>query len=202
MKFFFTKVSKLNHRHRGFTLLETLIAISIFTTSVLAMMSVLSKGIAQTNYAKTKMVASYLAQEGVEYMKNMRDTYVLYDATSSQNGWNGLANSFIKKINDAGCQGANGCYFNDSTLNWTNNTQPMKDLTITSCSGTCLALSYNATTGKYSYTGTPTSYVRKISVISPFGSSDAAKVTSTVTWTQGSGNYSITFSDVFYNWIE
>jgi hypothetical protein len=38
------------------------------------MMSVLSSGLSDTNNAKKKMVATFLAQEGIEYMRNIRDT--------------------------------------------------------------------------------------------------------------------------------
>src|SRR3989338_1736354 len=97
MKSFLKKNNKLN---RAFTLVETLIAISIFSISVLALMSVLGQGISNTNYAKQKILASYLAQEGVEYIRNMRDTYVLYSATSTL-GWS----AFNTKLNDASCGG-------------------------------------------------------------------------------------------------
>jgi len=62
----------------GFTLVETLIAISIFSVSIVAMMSILGRGISDVNYAKKKLTASYLAQEGIEYVRNMRDNAVLY----------------------------------------------------------------------------------------------------------------------------
>ena len=72
-------------RSRGFTLVETLVAISIFSMSIIALMSILGGGISNTNYAKMKISASYLAQEGIEYVKNMRDTSALYGGAS---GWN------------------------------------------------------------------------------------------------------------------
>ncbi len=81
----------LQHRYQkssGFTLVETLIGLSIFTTSILALMAVLGSGIADTSYAKQKIVAGYLAQEGIEYARNLRDTTVLYDTSGAQHGWN------------------------------------------------------------------------------------------------------------------
>ncbi len=42
------------------------------------MMSFLSQNISNTGYAKKKIIAGYLAQEGVEYVRNMRDNAVLY----------------------------------------------------------------------------------------------------------------------------
>jgi len=80
MKLFFKKVNK----SRGFTLVETLVAIAIFTASILAVMAVLANSISDTNYAKKKITAAYLAQEGIEYVRNMRDTFVL---TNNQTGW-------------------------------------------------------------------------------------------------------------------
>lgn len=61
----------------GFTLVETLVAISIFTMSVLGLMSVLASGLSDTSYAKQKMTATYLAQEGIEYARNLRDNAVI-----------------------------------------------------------------------------------------------------------------------------
>jgi len=80
MKLFFKKVNK----SRGFTLVETLVAIAIFTASILAVMAVLANSISDTNYAKKKITAAYLAQEGIEYVRKMRDTFVL---TNNQTGW-------------------------------------------------------------------------------------------------------------------
>lgn len=83
------KIKKFRRINKGFTLVETLVAISIFTVSLLGIMSVLASGISNTSYAKQKMVASYLAQEGIEYVRNMRDTAVLYPPSgqTTQDMW-------------------------------------------------------------------------------------------------------------------
>ena len=86
MKLFFKKVNK----NGGFTLVETLVAIAIFTASILAVMAVLANSISDTNYAKKKMTAAYLAQEGIEYVRNKRDTNMLF----SVNGWEEFKSSF------------------------------------------------------------------------------------------------------------
>ena len=84
-KIFMQKIRlKIN---KGFTLIETLVALSIFSVSIILFMSVLGSGITDTNYAKQKIVAGYLAQEGIEYMRNMRDNAVLYDSMGPQHGW-------------------------------------------------------------------------------------------------------------------
>ncbi|TSC77703.1 MAG: hypothetical protein G01um101424_326 [Parcubacteria group bacterium Gr01-1014_24] len=184
-------------KNKGFTLVETLVAISIFTMSILALLVVLTQGIANTNYAKTKIIASYLAQEGIEYIRNMRDTFVLYDATDSQTGWN----SFNSKLINSSCQIGNGCYFDDQNLNYANPVQPMAGITVSPCGASCPPLLYDEITGKYGYTtGVNSGFTRKvkITVISP----NEIKVFSTLYWTQSSGSYNIVFSESLFNWIE
>ncbi|MEK9182535.1 MAG: prepilin-type N-terminal cleavage/methylation domain-containing protein [Patescibacteria group bacterium] len=202
MKIFLKKV---NSQNRGFTLLETLVAISIFVASVLALLSILSQGISGASYAKRKMIASYLAEEGVEYIKNLRDTYVLYSA-SGPVGWN----TFNTKVaggtfpSSSICATANGCYFDESNVSFSDSSMPMTDLLLPSCtSATCsnAPLLYDSTTGKYGYNGGVYSgYSRKINIVQI--SVNETKVFSTVYWNQGSGTYSIVFSDNLFNWVE
>ena len=52
MKFFKFISPWRDKKIRAFTLVETLVAISIFSISVVAVMSVLASGISYTNYAK------------------------------------------------------------------------------------------------------------------------------------------------------
>lgn len=71
------RLLKQKNKGGGFTLVETLVGLLIFSMSVVAMMSVLGSGLQDTTYAKQKIVAGYLAQEGIEYARNVRDTYAL-----------------------------------------------------------------------------------------------------------------------------
>ncbi|HEV7424439.1 MAG TPA: prepilin-type N-terminal cleavage/methylation domain-containing protein [Candidatus Paceibacterota bacterium] len=189
MKFF-----KQNN-NSGFTLVETLVAISIFSTSIIAMLSVLTSGIANTNYAKEKMVAAYLAQEGIEYMRNMRDTFVLYDAGGAQTGWN----NFNSKVVGASCNGVNGCYFNADNIFTTPPTTDPNALTL--CSGSCPPLNYDGNTGKYNYTtGSASGFVRRIIITSI--SANQTRILTTVAWIQGSGPRSVSFYEDLFNWVE
>lgn len=187
-----------NASRGGFTLVETLVAISIFTVSILGLMSVLSSGISNISYVKQKIVATYLAQEGIEYIRNMRDTYVIFPSGA---GWN----AFNTKLAGASCA-INGCYFNDQLLDYTKHTQQMVTVqTVFDCGDpNCSAhpLSYDSTTGKYGYaSGTNSGFIRKINVIYDPTKPNQTTISSTVSWTQGSGNYHITFSEILYNWI-
>jgi Tfp pilus assembly protein PilV len=192
------KIKKFRQINTGFTLIETLIAISIFTMSILGLFMVLSQGIADTNYAKRKIIAAYLTQEGIEYIRNMRDTFVLYSATS-QTGWD----AFNIYLTTNSCGTTNGCYFNADNLFSLAPPMPMTKITLAACSSsTCPngALLYDSTTGKYGFAGMASGYTRKITMTTV--SANETKIFSTVYWTQGSGNYSIIFSENLFNWIE
>src|SRR3989338_5727397 len=197
MKRFFKQKNKKN---KAFTLVETLVAISIFTVSLLGLIAILAQGIADTNYAKRKIIASYLAQEGIEYIRNFRDTYVLYyDPASTNNGWIEFNNRLIADSCD------DSCYFDDSIVSFTDPTMPMADLIFTPCTGNagaCMELRYDNATGKYNYdlTKTPSGYTREINMF--VIDSNETEIVSTVSWTQGSGSHSVVFSESLFNWVE
>lgn len=189
-------LKKINKLNQGFTLVETLVALSIFSMSILAIMSLLADGISDTGYAKQKMAATYLAQEGIEYIRNMRDTFMLYSDTP-QAGWT----NFNIKLTNASCQPNFGCYFNPDNLFSLAPPMQMTKMTLTACGSSCPTLLYDATTGKYGYaSGINSGLVRKIEFNQI--SANETKIFLTVFWTQGSLSYRITFSETLFNWIE
>jgi prepilin-type N-terminal cleavage/methylation domain-containing protein len=64
-------------KRQGFTLIEMLIGISIFLTAFLAFSSVSYKSLENIQVTKRKIVAEYLAEEGIEYVKNFQKSYIL-----------------------------------------------------------------------------------------------------------------------------
>ncbi len=194
-----------NNKMLGFTLVETLVAISIFSVAILSVMSVLSQGLSNTTYAKQKTIATYLAQEGIEYIRNMRDTYVLYTPADASAGWA----AFKAKLETPapGCL-SNDCYYNDAAVDYTRTLQPITSVTLTSCGGTCPELLYDSSTGKYGYTATATTtssgFIRTIRE-ETFPGDHERKIYSTVCWKQGAAACSansVTFSENLFDWIE
>ena len=59
---------------KGFTILEVILAITILTLAVGGSFVLVSRAIASVSVAQSKLIASYLAQEGIEIVKNIRDT--------------------------------------------------------------------------------------------------------------------------------
>lgn len=193
MKFF-----KNTKKNKGFTLVEMLVAVSIFSMAVVSLMVIIGGGISDIEYAKTRITASYLAQEGVEYMRNMADTYMLY--TPENAGWT----AFLEKISVCNSQsGGDGCYFNDSGV-YNGARMPVTQIEVSKCTLSCPELFYDESTGQYNYniSGIPTGIKRKINIEYPANPDREIKVISTVTWTQKSGEYSISFSEELFKWIE
>lgn len=60
-------------RSRAFTLVETLIAVSILTLSIAGPLLAASRSLVLAQVSRDKLTASYLAQEGIEYVRAMRD---------------------------------------------------------------------------------------------------------------------------------
>lgn len=58
---------------RGFTLIEAMIAVTILTLSVAGPLYTANSAIVASMTARDKLTASYLAQEGIEYVRAMRD---------------------------------------------------------------------------------------------------------------------------------
>lgn len=69
-------------KNRGFTMVETLVAVAILMISIAGPLTIANKGLTAAIYAKDQMVASFLAQDAMEYIKNIRDNNVI-----SGGGW-------------------------------------------------------------------------------------------------------------------
>lgn len=60
----------------GFTILETLVAVTILMLAIVGPLTVSQKSLVASTYAKDQIIAAYLAQDAMEFLKNARDTQV------------------------------------------------------------------------------------------------------------------------------
>ncbi len=76
---------------KGFTVLEVILAITILTTAVAGAFILIIQVISASATIQSKLIVSELAQEGIEIVKNIRDTNWLRQADNPEIPWyNGL----------------------------------------------------------------------------------------------------------------
>ena len=61
----------------GFTLIETLVAISLLAVAIVAPMSLTTQSLSSAYYARDQMTAFHLAQEAIESVRSVRDENIL-----------------------------------------------------------------------------------------------------------------------------
>ncbi len=59
---------------KGFSLIETLVATAIIVLAAVGPLRMAGTSLSQANYIKDQIVATFLAQEGLEIMRNIRDS--------------------------------------------------------------------------------------------------------------------------------
>lgn len=69
----------------GFTLIETLVAITFLTVAIVAPMSLVSQSLSTAYYARDQIAAFNLAQEGLESVRSIRDGNILSNALHNTN---------------------------------------------------------------------------------------------------------------------
>ena len=63
--------------NKGFTLIETTVAIFLITVGTVGAFSLIQRTVAFTSISSSQLAAAYLAQEGIETIRNIRDTNYL-----------------------------------------------------------------------------------------------------------------------------
>lgn len=179
----FLKNGNFKQGNKGFTLVESIVAIFILLISVVMPMAVVARALFAANYAQDQITAVYLAQEGIEVVRNTRDNNVLSGASLWDQGDLGDGSSIS-------CYSGSGCYV-DAVNN-----------RINACAGVCPSIQED-TAGVVSWYGnysdwTNTKYIRtiKLSKISVY----EIKINSTVTWATRSGDRTASVEDVLTNW--
>lgn len=169
---------------KSFTLLEVILAITVLTLAVGGSFVLISQTITSVSVVQSKLTASYLAQEGIEIIKNIRDTNWL-----KIQPW------------DQGLDGGD-CWEGDYQTG-----APPDYTLLTSCpfpyqydNLRFLGIDEN---GFYSYSYLPenkTIFKRKITISKELEEPDRLKVSVEVLWKERGKIYSITAQEYLYNW--
>lgn len=158
---------------KGFTLVEVVIALFIITIGVGGAFVLIQRTIAFSSHSSFQLRASYLSQEGVELVRNIRDGNFL----DIRNGLGGSWDDGLTSCS-SGCE----LDYNDSSLS--------------SYQGSLLKQDGNF----YTYdSGTDTTFQRRITISSI--SSSQIDVTVEVLWNERGRFGSVTTSTQLYNWL-
>ncbi len=72
---------------RGFTILETLVAIAILIIAITGPLAIVAQSLRSSYFSRDQITAYYLAQEAIEYVRNTRDTFGLDQTSHSGEDW-------------------------------------------------------------------------------------------------------------------
>ena len=64
-------------KNKGFTMLEMIIAIFVFLTGIIGVYLTIQSFYTTAIFSSNRLIASYLSQEGIELIKNIRDTNLI-----------------------------------------------------------------------------------------------------------------------------
>lgn len=159
---------------RGFTLIEVLVAIFIITVGAGGALALVQKTLSFTTNAALQLEASYLAQEGMEIVRNIRDTNFIkiYKGVEGSSWTDGL------KECETGCQA-------DYTQN-----------SLIAYEDTLLQF----INGIYSYTAsTDSTFKRKITIIMQGDNKMEAVIE--VLWEERGRSHTVKAAGELYNWL-
>jgi len=162
---------------RGFTILEVMFSIAVIVLALGAVLTLASFSASIIPITSQKLIATYLAQEGIETVRNIRDSNWLRDIN-----WRGAAEIGLVPNGDFEAD------YGSSGL-------------VQVYGGNFLRIDSN---GYYNYTsGNQTKFQRKISVSDNADADPATediKIVSLVMWQEKQRNYSVTAEAWLYNW--
>ena len=168
---------------RGFTLVETLVAITIIATALVGPFYAVQQALNASRNARDQLIATSLAQEGVEYVRSIRDSNYLY------NNVNVTPRSWLYRLDGTGgsdcLDTAGGCVVD-----------PAKDRVSTSI--TSLYLNSDDVYNQQGE-GTPTVFRRTVRLTTV--TVTEVLVTVTVDWTTKGQARSSTVSETLNNWL-
>lgn len=166
-------------KNTGFTLLELIVAIFIIITGLVAAGSLMTYSISAVIIGKSQIIATNLAQEGLEVVRNIRD-----------NNWHCIADPDCSLTGgDDWKDGLDGCSAGCRVIHSSTSLLPLAGNPV---------LDINAE-GYYQYTlGDPTRFKRKITITDMPG--DEIKVVSKVTFIERTKSYSVSAEDRLYDW--
>ena len=170
-------------KDKGFTIVESLVAITILVLVITGTASAIQTGISSYIFSKNQIIAFYLAQEGFEQVRNIRDE----NGLKSQNWLTGIsANS------------SDPCYFGNACI-----IDPVISNVPTRCSagpGNCPVLRQDASAGFFSYNSSWTATIFRREIVLTQINANEVSILVTVDWSKGLVNRQFRARENILNW--
>lgn len=177
-------------KNKGFTILESIVAIAVLSLSVAGVFSAVQQGLSQAIVAKDEIRTFYLAQEAVEIIRNRRDANQLYKLANLS-----TSNTWLYGISQ---NSSDPCYFGKICRADAKDNPP----TLTFCGndwGSCPFLKQDSNS-LYNYTsGNDTNFKREIKIESINANEIAVIVR--VFWTKGLTTRDFKAKTILFNWV-
>lgn len=185
---------------RGFTLVETMIAVTILALAIAGPLYTASRSVIAAQNASAQLTATYLAQEGIEYVRMMRDNEYL--AVSNQP--NASVQAWSNFLSSPDAASIVSCRATTCTLDPSRPMGTGSGFSLQPCSlsgspyPVCAPL--NLSNGIYTQQslGTPTIFTRTIQAVD--ASSQVESISSIVSWTYHGTVYSVSAADQLTPW--
>jgi hypothetical protein len=189
-KFLDKKIFNLRSKSSGFSMMETLIAIAVLTIGVVGPVYSVFTTIRAAEVSQDRTISFYLAEEGVEYIRYVRDSNVL-DPSNLPGSEAPKEDGWLRYLDR--CLAPDKC----GLITPTQNVDRFSDLK--NCNPTC-QLSIANTNGLYgTASGPPTKFFRSIEIIETIPGQEA-EITVTVTWDTKGKQYTYILREVIFNW--
>lgn len=168
---------------KGFTIVESLVAIAILVLAITGAIGAIQTGISSYIFSKDQVIAFYLAQEGFEQLRNIRDE----NGLKNQNWLSGIsANS------------SDPCFFGNVCI-----VDPIGSSVPTRCnggSGSCPVLRQDASTGFFGYDSSwPATIFRREIILTEINANEIS-ILVTVDWSKGIINRQFRARENILNW--
>lgn len=190
-------------KNTGFTIIETMVAVFVLTMALVALLTLTANSTFNSRYAKNEIIANYLLEEAVDYIRNERDTIAF------QNKAGGTWVSFLNKYGWGNGTAPDVCFLPDGCYISVSDVAPIATLCASSPSfgvAKCPVFSFdeNGFTNFYNYDPTlpPSNFKRKIfmKLDQTKNSGEELDITVTVEWLNGNLVRSRSLQSSLLNW--
>lgn len=166
----------MNKTFFGFTLLETLVAVAVLLMALLGPFTIAQQSLRSAYYARDQVTAYYLAQEGIEFMRAMRDENYL-----AGNDW---------------LTGITACADSPCTVD-------MQNFSFAVCpNGACPALLISSAGGLFNQTsGTQSKFTRRVTLTPVPGMPSEMIISVTISWVSSGIPRAFSLQERIFNWL-